>query len=165
MASEATKQQFTTAVLSAGARRTSAWGFMIRQCIEHALRLCKLEQGKGNDTWVTSCELRLFAPARRGFVPSSWKALLYQFANWVPLLSSLPLIYPAYGELQPTSTFLQDLKRRTEGLANENPGLKCFRGRILYGRKEDVVCPGDFDCDYPPDIENGVGHEPNKPEI
>jgi hypothetical protein len=136
----------------------SLGGVVIRQCIANALRINKLEPSEPMPAWLPNSEVRLFAPAHLGFEPSSYKALLFQLPKWGARLSSSLLFWRAYSDLRKDSTLLRDLRKRTETLAEENHDLRCLHPRLLYGRLEDVVVTGDFDCDFPPEFEDGVGH-------
>lgn len=124
-----------------------------RECIENQFRIFR---GGQPSSWTAICEPRFFAAAHRGFKISGRKELLWKLSP--NLLTSFPSIWRAYSDLQSTSSVLVDLKKRTEKLAEAHPDLKCVRALLLYGTNEDIVVPGDFDCDYAIEWLTGFNH-------
>lgn len=119
----------------------SLGGVVIRECLENCLR----QPQAGVPSWAAACELRLFAPAHLGFQFAGWKELLYRLAP--RYITSIPLLWRAFNDLQRQSSALADLRRRTEQLAPSHPQVAA---RLMYGEQEDVVVAGDFDCDPTP---------------
>jgi pimeloyl-ACP methyl ester carboxylesterase len=126
---------------------------VVRECIENQFRAFSSHQPP---PWISICEIRLFAAAHLGFKPSGFKELLFKLAPRE--FTSLPAIWRAYSDLQSTSSVLVDLKKRTEKLAAVRPELKCTSALLLYGTREDVVVPGDFDCDYTIEWQDDSNH-------
>ncbi|HEX7360318.1 MAG TPA: alpha/beta fold hydrolase [Bryobacteraceae bacterium] len=126
---------------------------VIRECIENQFRLAD-DMRRG--AWIETAEISLFAPAHIGFKFSGIKELVFHLSP--DIITSIPSLYRAFFDLQEKSNLLRDLRRRTERRAIEHSTLKCFRARALYGSKEDVVIPGEFDCDYTPEWVQGRNH-------
>ena len=116
---------------------------VIRECVENQFRLPG-ELTPAN--WVQACEVRLFGAAHLGFQPSGWKDFVFEALP--SALTSFPKIWRAFNDLRQDSTTLRDLRNRTQLLASSRPSATCFRAHLLYGTKEAVVIPGEFDCDY-----------------
>ena len=126
---------------------------VIRECIENQFRL---PHNRGVPTWIGMCEIRLFGAAHIGFKVSGRKELLYSLSP--EILLSFPLLWRAFSDLQPSSSVLVSLRSRTESLAKLNPEQKCFRALLLYGTEEDIVIPGEFDCDYVLEWQKGMNN-------
>jgi hypothetical protein len=126
---------------------------VIRECIENQFRLSR---DSGVPAWTEICSIRIFGAAHVGFRFSVLKDLSYTLSP--DMITSLPRIWRAFSDLQSTSNVLIDLRRRTEKLAKVSPKLKCFRAMLLYGTEEDVVIPGEYDCDYALEWQSGANH-------
>jgi len=114
---------------------------VIRECVENRLRGSRSVL----PAWAHACELHLFASAHLGFQFSGWKELLYRLAP--KYFTSIPMMWRAFNDLQKKSDTLTDLRQRTEKLAPANPQVAAL---LMYGDMEDVVVPGEFDCDPTP---------------
>jgi pimeloyl-ACP methyl ester carboxylesterase len=138
----------------------SLGGVVLRYAVADALRRCYQQRLADTDvpTWLRHAHLCLFAPAHRGFRPSSWKALLMKLPYWGSTLAAVPVLWRAYSDLQPHSALIEDLQRRTKSLGIEYPDTSALRARCAFGSKEDIVEPLDFDDDIELHVIEGVGH-------
>jgi pimeloyl-ACP methyl ester carboxylesterase len=91
----------------------------------------------------------LFAPAHFGFQPSGNRGMLYHTAEQIlgRLLHATMSRYRAFKHMSPGSPFLTQLRSQTEQLAGRHADLDCLRPYLFWGKLEDVVEPGRFDCD------------------
>lgn len=87
--------------------------------------------------------LRLFAPALMGASPSSFWATgldLFSFIRTVLNTS------PAYGEMKPGSSVLNNIQRQTEAFSKQY-GFDALRAKVLWARDEGIVSIGEYQCD------------------
>jgi hypothetical protein len=133
---------------------------VLRQVIAGRVRSLR-QAGQSVDAfprWLKEAELYFFAPAHRGFRPSSWKALLTQIPGWGKYLGTIPLFWRAYSDVQQGSELLSDLRDRTQTLVSQYPTLRALRATSMFGALEDLVEPLDYDDDFELRFVDGVGH-------
>jgi pimeloyl-ACP methyl ester carboxylesterase len=130
----------------------SLGALVIRECVENQFRL----PGGQPPAWVSACKLCLLGGAHIGFRPRGWTGFISEVAP--QMLLSIPRLWRAFHDLQTTSQVIVELRKRTEALAAARPELRCFRAHLLYGTKECLVEPGEFDCDYTMSWVENVGH-------
>ena len=133
---------------------------VLRQAVTRQLKAVRNRQLPLDSVpaWVRDGELRLFAPAHRGFRPSNWKAMMLKAPILRSCLAIAPVYWRAYPDLQPDSALIEDLQRDTKELLLIFPTVRGLRATSLFGANEDVVEPLEYEGDLGLAFEDGRGH-------
>lgn len=131
----------------------SLGGVIVRQAIVERARdlgdvLLAEPTGDGD---ILSADIRLFAPAIFGFLPTGFGGYCYAFMMENPIIGTFlrPMVNSnaTISELIEGSRRLSDLQTRTEALANEHTWIRATQAHVIFGSKEHVVYMDRFACD------------------
>jgi pimeloyl-ACP methyl ester carboxylesterase len=98
---------------------------------------------------IRVAELRLFAPAHKGFRPSARKRVLWKAPILGAALQLFASSHRAFLDLVEGCDTLQQLQRETEQAALAFPSLAALRPHVLWDELEDIVVVGRYDTDQP----------------
>lgn len=128
----------------------------IKAAVVHRISRLGTHDDKPPPPPIAQARLRLFAPAIMGARPSR----LLGWLNASLIGKALRPFFQAsaaYNDMQPDSQLVTAIRDRTEEYSSLYPTLAALRARILWGRKENVLTPGDYrDDDF--DFEEGHDH-------
>jgi hypothetical protein len=102
--------------------------------------------------------LCLFAPALYGALISGWKGTLLKFPFVGDLVECRLNRSPAYQQLKDSSTVLEDIRRNTEDLAKQFPGVAALRARNLCPKNDTIAAIGNLITDFSTEYETGQTH-------
>jgi pimeloyl-ACP methyl ester carboxylesterase len=98
-----------------------------------------------------AASVRLFAPATFGFRPTSLGGFLYNLiaedSKLGKFLRPAMPATPIHEDLKLGSERLQELRKRTEGLAEKYPWIQAMRAHLTFGEKENIVYMERYNCD------------------
>jgi pimeloyl-ACP methyl ester carboxylesterase len=99
---------------------------------------------------ILDASLALFSPASAGFRPGGSLGMLRALPLWTYINVYLRRS-TAYSDLQPSSVFLRETRRRTEAAlaGNRSAELKGLRANILWANPDDVVLTERYSSDRP----------------
>jgi hypothetical protein len=102
--------------------------------------------------------LALFAPAIRGFAPSSWVGALLKVGRLAAYADPILHFSTAFVEMERT-TLLNDLRDDTYKLSEACPWIAALKATILFGRNDHIVAKGEYLNDVIEEpIEDNQGH-------
>jgi hypothetical protein len=109
------------------------------------------------DPLLSAC-LCLFAPALYGALVTGWKGTILKLPFLGDLVESCLSRSPAYQQLKADSTVLEDIRCKTEALAQHLPNVCALRARNLCPRNDEYAAIGNLITDYNTEYEVGQSH-------
>jgi hypothetical protein len=92
---------------------------------------------------------RLFSPASAGFRLAGWPGMLRATMSW-RLINMILFRSPAYTDMQPGSTILEDTRQRTESLVSKLPSqASALVASIAWADPDNVVLDQPYATDGP----------------
>ena len=116
------------------------------------------QQSPDYNVALLNAQLRLFAPALFGASPSGLYGFLMKF--WLTRVAIEPFMATGAGfnDLQPSNLGLQQLLDDTQNAAEKHREFNAFQARVLFGKSEDIVHPGAYNCDTVEEYEQSKNH-------
>jgi hypothetical protein len=97
--------------------------------------------------WLLEAPLRLFAPAIGGARVAGVKGVALRLGGVSGLAQAFLGGSASFAELQWSQGLLPELKRETEELGGQFPGLSALRADVLWGEVDDIVVEREYSYD------------------
>jgi hypothetical protein len=103
-----------------------------------------------------------FAPAHLGATVTGWAGVLLSCVRicsvLAPVFDCLKAYSAAYQDLKGGSPFLNQLRVDTEKFASDFPQPQAFKAKSYFGKKDRIVCIGEYGSDPPATLIESKGH-------